>query len=76
MKSPFPAHVEPEDYLEGNLSWTPPAQQTSLEGYVVYLANSASGAARVWLPGEDLNRREVLQFCDGADQYWGAGDTW
>ena len=45
--------ISNEDYLGGNLTWTPPTQQTSLEGYVVYLANSPSGQQRVWLLGFD-----------------------
>lgn len=40
-----------EDDLGGNLSWNPPEVEDSLEGYVVYLANSATGNARVWLLG-------------------------
>lgn len=40
-----------EDDLGGNLSWNPPEVEESLEGYVVYLANSATGNARVWWLG-------------------------
>ena len=52
-----------EDDLGGNLSWNPPEVEDSLEGYVVYLANSATGNARVWLLGviHDVFPKKAVQ---------------